>query len=122
MEEQRESKRAEFFSKSLLTKTNFVDKFRKSILTSMRIFLVVLSVASGYAISEIHHRYKESQIQEAGSPMVTRTSSEISVAINERNELMLIDRRNGKYEIYQDSTGMQIFNLYANKLYKDNNQ
>ena len=54
--------------------------------------------------------------------MMTRKSSEISVAINERNELMLIDRRNGKYEIYQDSTGMQIFNLYANKLYKDNNQ
>ncbi len=111
-----------FFSRDAIAKANFVDRFRKSILTAMRIFLVVLAVASGYAISEIHHRYKESRTQEDGSPMVTRASSEISVAINERNELMLIDRRNGKYEIYQDSTGMQIFNLYANKLYKDNNQ
>lgn len=121
MEEQRVKGRNEFFSKDLITRSSFISRFRRSILTAMRIFLVVLAVASGYAISEIHHRYKESQI-DPGSPMVTRKSSEISVAINERNELMLIDRRNGKYEIYQDSTGMQIFNLYANKLYKDNNQ
>jgi len=33
---------------------------------------------------------------------------------------MIIDRRNGEYEIYQDSTGIQIFNLYANKMYNDN--
>jgi len=122
MEEQRENSQINFFSKDSITRSNFISKFRRSILNAMRILLVVLAVASGYAISEIHHRYKESQVKEDGSPMMTRKSSEISVAINERNELMLIDRRNGKYEIYQDSTGMQIFNLYANKLYKDNNQ
>ncbi len=98
-----------------------ISRFRKPILLAGRILLVIIALSSGYAISEIRHRYKESLV-EGKSPMVARPAAEISVAINERNELMLIDRRNGKYEIYQDSTGMQIFNLYANKLYKDNNQ
>lgn len=41
-----------------------------------------------------------------------------SVAINERNELLVIDRKTGIYSIYQDSVGMVIFNLYANRIYK----
>lgn len=41
-----------------------------------------------------------------------------SVAINERNELLIIDRKTGLYSIYQDSIGKVIFNLYANRIYK----
>jgi predicted negative regulator of RcsB-dependent stress response len=44
--------------------------------------------------------------------------SETSVAINERNELLVIDRKSGVYSIYQDSIGIVIFNLYANRIYK----
>jgi|694.fasta_scaffold05256_28 hypothetical protein len=87
---------------------------------SIKVIFILVAIASGYAISEIHHRYSEKNSQKEGAPMETRNSSEISVAINERNELMIIDRRNGEYEIYQDSTGIQIFNLYANKMYNDN--
>jgi hypothetical protein len=41
-----------------------------------------------------------------------------SVAINERNELLVIDRKTGIYSIYSDSVGTVIFNLYANRMYK----
>lgn len=41
-----------------------------------------------------------------------------SIAINERNELMIIDRKSGRYAIYQDSVGIAVFRLYANKIYK----
>jgi len=41
-----------------------------------------------------------------------------SVAINERNELLVIDRKTGIYSIYQDSVGIVIFNHYANRIYK----
>lgn len=43
--------------------------------------------------------------------------SETSVAINERNELLIIDRASGTYAVYQDSVGLMIFNLYASKKY-----
>jgi hypothetical protein len=105
-------------------KINWMEMRNKSIdflRTSLRVIFILVALASGYAISELHHRYKESNSKEAKPPMETRKPSEISVAINERNELMIIDRRNGEYEIYGDSTGIQIFNLYANKLYRENN-
>jgi hypothetical protein len=41
----------------------------------------------------------------------------VSIAVNERGELMIIDRTNGVYSIYQDSVGQEIFNIYATKKY-----
>lgn len=45
-----------------------------------------------------------------------------SVAINERNELLIIDRTSGTYTVYQDSVGLMIFNLYASKKYDQINK
>ena len=41
----------------------------------------------------------------------------VSIAVNDRGELMIIDRTNGVYSIYQDSVGQEIFNIYATKKY-----
>lgn len=38
---------------------------------------------------------------------------DISIAINERNELMIIDRVSGDYKTYQDSVGRGIFDMYS---------
>lgn len=46
---------------------------------------------------------------------------ETSVAVNERGELMLIDRKNGTFQIYQDSVGKTIFKMYASKMYSFKN-
>jgi hypothetical protein len=43
--------------------------------------------------------------------------SAVSIAINDRGELMIIDQVNGVYSIYQDSVGQAIFNIYATKRY-----
>ena len=50
------------------------------------------------------------------------TSKTISVAINEKGELMLIDRKNGNYEIYDENLGKTIFEMYAEKIYYQNLQ
>lgn len=78
-------------------------------------FLVIFVL--GYLSSEIYHKIKSSENKTcATTPKVTKKIDKVSVAINERNELMIIDRTNGSYEIYQDSVGMCIFNLYANSI------
>lgn len=46
-----------------------------------------------------------------------KTLTTVSIALNDRAELMIIDRTNGVYTIYQDSVGIEIFNLYAAKKY-----
>lgn len=46
------------------------------------------------------------------------SSTKVSIAVNEANELMLIDRNTGKYQMYSDSVGMSIFKMYSNRIYQ----
>ena len=44
------------------------------------------------------------------------TKKEISIAINEEKQLLLINKVSGEYIIYSDSVGQSIFKMYANQL------
>jgi hypothetical protein len=77
-----------------------------------RVFFFILSVILGYSVCEIYHRTKIDPSVSKG----VKNISETSVAINERGEMMIIDRKTGDYSIYQDSVGKSIFTLYANSI------
>jgi len=46
---------------------------------------------------------------------------DVSIAINERDEMIIIDRKTGEYITYEDSVGTAIFTMYAGKLYASKN-
>ena len=46
-----------------------------------------------------------------------KTLKNTSVAVNEKEDLLIIDRKTGGYTIYSDSIGRVIFNIYAQKAY-----
>jgi len=93
----------------------FKEKAKKHLKTAGQILIVVLAIFIGYIGSEIHTNYK-SKLVEAPIPVV-KTLTETSIAINERNEMLIINRADGTYQIYQDSVGITIFNMYAAKMY-----
>jgi hypothetical protein len=78
------------------------------------LFLCIFTL--GYLACDIYHRAKKEPDAVQSEAKITKTIGKVSVAINERNELMIIDRTDGSYEIYQDSIGRCIFNLYANSI------
>jgi hypothetical protein len=45
--------------------------------------------------------------------------SEISIAVNESNELIMIERATGNYIVYSDTVGQTIFNMYANRIHQE---
>ena len=47
------------------------------------------------------------------------TPNDISIAVNESNDLLLIYKKTGEYMIYSDSIGNCIFKMYANKIYQE---
>jgi len=51
---------------------------------------------------------------------VMKTTKDVSVAINESNQVLIIDRATGRFETYSDSVGTNIFKLYAAKMYQSN--
>jgi hypothetical protein len=100
-----------------MEKSEFLGKTSKVLKETLRILGFVCLVALGYILSELYHySTMERGKADCSSPKVTKTIKEISVAINERSELMIIDRTTGEYEIYQDSIGQSIFNLYATRI------
>jgi hypothetical protein len=46
-----------------------------------------------------------------------RAINETSIAINERGELMVIDRADGSCQLFEDSVGKVIFDMYAARIY-----
>lgn len=79
------------------------------------LLIVAIAMVAGFFIGYFYwiamNRMTDSPMKKA-KPMQTT-----SVAINERNELLVIDRASGSYTVFQDSVGLMIFNLYANKKY-----
>jgi hypothetical protein len=98
---------------------NFAEGFKKFFSNLGKVAIIVTAMASGYATSEIYHRYttsvKAHQMQEP------RKSAETSAAINERGELMIIDRKTGTYQVFDNEVGKVIFDLYASKIYYTQN-
>lgn len=97
----------------------------KAFLTKLEVFakklgnLIVLTLAlvAGFFIGYYYWvmTHKAADRVQVENVKELRTTS---VAINERDELMIIDRKSGRYTIYQDSVGIVVFKLYANKIYK----
>jgi len=44
--------------------------------------------------------------------------NEVSIAVNESNELLIFDKKTGKYIIYSDGIGMIVFKMYTNRIYQ----
>lgn len=42
--------------------------------------------------------------------------SEVNLAIDQHNNLIVIDKKSGNYKIYDDSIGVAIFKLYARNI------
>jgi hypothetical protein len=47
--------------------------------------------------------------------------SQVNLAIDENNHLIVINKETGNYTIYQDSIGKTIFKLYANNVWGQHN-
>lgn len=80
------------------------------------LLVLVVALFAGGIIG--YYYYHFSQKKEATVELEkVRGIEQTSVAINERSELMIIDRTTGKYTIYDDSVGTAIFSMYASKMY-----
>jgi len=81
--------------------------------------LLIVALVLGFAIGHYSHSFSEKkEVAEDTNPYNHVFSPQtISVAVNDANEMLVIDRATGKYQVYSDSVGIMIFKLYANKIY-----
>jgi hypothetical protein len=81
-----------------------------------KVTLIIVCLVIGFLTSEAWSVYQKGSKKDAMPKVITM--SQVSVAFNERGEMLLINRRDGTYSVYQDSVAMTIFGLCAQKIYK----
>jgi hypothetical protein len=81
--------------------------------------VIVGALVLGFVIGRYTQNYPPSPKSNAYSNIYS--TSNVSIAVNEGNELMLIDRASGNYQMYSDSIGMTIFKMYSNRIYQNAN-
>lgn len=83
---------------------------------ALTVGIVAVSIVGGIFAHKIYVKLNEDKpCKSAIIYPEMKVMKQTSVAVNERGELMLIDRKNGTFQIYQDSVGQAIFKMYANK-------
>ena len=84
-----------------------------------KVLIVLISVVVGAGGHSLYLKIKQPVIVEVPRFKQTHSMENTSVAINERKELLILNRDNGELLLLQDSVGLAIFNLYAAIIYRE---
>jgi hypothetical protein len=97
---------------------NLKEKTATFLKTTSKVALVIAALFIGAISRDIYLRVTTPKVVTPTLKFENpKTIGETSIAINERGELMVIDRKTGEYHLYQDSVGRTIFNMYAGRIY-----
>lgn len=79
---------------------------------------LLLLIGIGYFVSEKTYPLRHSQ-QKINPYTNIYSQKQISVAIDETENLLLIMKSNGEYTVFSDSIGQAIFKMYAKRMYNE---
>lgn len=87
---------------------------------AMNIVVVVSISAASFTLGKSYQAEKYRNDHKKENPYSHAFSpEEISIAVNESNELIMIERATGKYIVYSDEIGQTIFGMYANRIHQE---
>lgn len=84
---------------------------QKFIKTLFTIAVIVAALTIGFLSRDYYDKLTT-------KPVEIKNSRNTSVALNEYNQLIIIDKQSNKYVIYTDTVGKNIFNMYINQIAK----
>jgi len=76
-------------------------------------FFLIVMISSALIIGWIVGYYTNKIANNYVNQKSVKTKDNVSVAVNEKNQLILIDKESGEYQIYSDSVGLNILSVYA---------
>jgi len=92
-------------------------KFVKLLKEAWYVMIYVLVLTIGMFIGYYYFVFQANRIQEESPIIDVKTLQETSIGFTERNELLLIERKSGRYTVYEDSVAFAIFTILANQKY-----
>jgi len=75
------------------------------------VIIVAVTLIGSFAAGFVYN--KQTTPVEKGIEMLHIDRSQINLALDEHNHLLVIDKKSGNYTVYDDSVGVAIFKMYA---------
>lgn len=97
---------------------NILTKIKIAIIKLTYILIIATSLGVGFIIGYYHNMISDIKLDKKQK---IYSKSEINIAVDENNNLLLINRFDGTYTMYEDSIGYTIFNLYARNMFGTHN-
>lgn len=101
--------------KTVMSKENVMAFLKKT----LGYVIIGGALVIGYTVGRYAESYQSKQVIETNPYSHAFDPEEISIAVNESNELMLVERKTGKYVVYSDKIGMTIFKMYSKRIYQN---
>lgn len=94
------------------------ETFLKSLKPALNVVIVVALTTASFKLGGIYQKSQKEEIKVVNPYSHAFSPEEISIAVNESNELIMIERATGKYIVYSDQIGNTIFGMYANRIHQ----
>ena len=104
-----------------MIKTKFISeatiqKITKAVKSVGNWFMIAITALSAFFLGYYYPKIKQTIVGEQRSLVAPRTSAQITVSVTDRGELMVMDRGTGKFEIYEETVGLNVFKAYGSKI------
>ena len=103
---------------SLLTfdKMENIKQNQKNVVKQVSLYVIIsVSFIAGISIG-YYYQYIKSTYSKP-TQVVSVKKTDVKLAIDENNNLLVIKKTDGSYVVYEDSVGYLIFNLYAKNIW-----
>lgn len=93
-----------------------IEKLSKTMKSLGNWILVVTVALSAFFLGYYYPKIKQTIVGEQKTFIVPKNSSQITVSVTDRGELMVMDRATGKFEIYDEAVGLNVFKAYGSRI------
>ena len=97
------------------------ENIMKSVKVTIKYILTVVIIVSTFLLGSFYEKWNQQNVIENTPREVNINRENVSLAIDENSNLIIIDNKSGDYIIYVDSIGIDIFQLYAKNIWADQN-
>lgn len=99
---------------------NKISEKLKQLFKTTFIYVVILISASASFFVGMYYQKMNTKTKKHEITKILK--HEVVLAVDENNNLIIIQKSTGDYTIFQDSIGKHIFNMYANSVWNQNTQ
>lgn len=92
-----------------------LEKIVKTLKSVANWILVGVTALSAFFLGYYYPKIKQTVTGEK-SFIVPKTSVQTTVSVTDRGELMVMDRSTGKFEVYEEAVGLNVFKAYGSRI------